>query len=98
MIIRRNSRGRKLELGASEVGPTFDMEGTKWHHEGSLKLPKMLADMFFQLCDHCHWEQRVMRELEVVGYLHGGKADLLIVFSTAQNYHCRLLPNNDVPR
>ncbi|KAL1932573.1 hypothetical protein VTP01DRAFT_8251 [Rhizomucor pusillus] len=72
MIIRRNSQGRKLELGASEVGRTFYMEGTKWHHEGNLKLPKMLADMFYQLCDHCRWEHDVMRELEVVGYLHGG--------------------------
>lgn len=80
MIIRRNSQGRKLELGASEVGRTFDVEGTKWHHEGNLKLPKMLADMFYQLCDHCRWEHDVMRELEVVAYLHGGKAYFWMYF------------------
>lgn len=76
MEIREQSNGRHLEVSAAEVGPKFDIQGLKWLYEGDLKLPRKLADMFWQLCDYISWDNDRVEKLEVVGYLHGGKPEL----------------------
>ncbi|CAI2194282.1 14552_t:CDS:2, partial [Funneliformis geosporum] len=38
--------------------------GTKWLNESSLKLPKMMRDMFIILCENASWDIRKMEEME----------------------------------
>lgn len=76
MILRTSATGTRLEYGASEVGKAYEGEyAAKWAHECNLKLPKMLRDMLSGLAERAQWSADLMKDIQVVGYVHGGKKE-----------------------
>ncbi|CAH1760595.1 11693_t:CDS:10, partial [Entrophospora sp. SA101] len=82
----RNTDG--LEYGGMEAGRYYEGEkGTKWLKESKLKLPKLSRDMLVQLD---HEKKTVLEELEIVGFVHGGRSLMLIFVDIPKGYICRL--------
>ncbi|CAG8699543.1 15347_t:CDS:2, partial [Racocetra fulgida] len=76
--MKRKAMGRRgdliirkwhTEYGCSEAGKIFEgINGTKIIKEGGLKMPKMLRDMFIDLCKTMEMRKNKIRRLETVGY------------------------------
>ncbi|KAI8065806.1 hypothetical protein BC940DRAFT_303641 [Gongronella butleri] len=76
------------EYGAGEAGPIMDAKGTKMRKEGQMKLPKVMRDMFNNLAakiDHAK-----LGHLQIVGYLHYGKTQLMALAHTRTHWFWRL--------
>ncbi|RUS26582.1 hypothetical protein BC938DRAFT_470568 [Jimgerdemannia flammicorona] len=80
-----------LEFGGGEAGRMYKSEkGTKWLLESGMKLPKMLKDMLAQLAAEVNWSKRTLRELLVVGFVHGGRRQMLLELDCPEGFTCRL--------
>ncbi|CAB4384223.1 unnamed protein product [Rhizophagus irregularis] len=67
MIIRKITD----EYGCAEAGRQFEgQNGTKLLQERGLKMPKMMKDMFDQLCKTFDQDEKKTRKLETIGFLH----------------------------
>src|SRR6266542_1423402 len=68
-----NIRKNKHEYGCSEAGRFYKgMNDTKILKERGLKCPKIMKDMFVDLCSAVGWETERVRQIEVVGWIHAG--------------------------
>ncbi|CAG8689600.1 4515_t:CDS:2, partial [Ambispora leptoticha] len=71
------------EYGCGEAGKIFEgINGTKIIKEGGLKMPKMLRDMFNDLCETMKMRKDKIRKLETVGF---------IISDLPAGHVCRLL-------
>lgn len=54
------SKGNKpLEFGECEAASFYDgSTGKKYNYESRLKLPKILKDMLFNLCEVVDWDEK----------------------------------------
>lgn len=69
MIIRKVV----AEYGCAEAGKSFEGEnGTKLLRERGLKTPKMMKDMIDDLCNTVGRDEKKVRKLEIIGFLHAG--------------------------
>jgi len=85
--MKRKSMGRRGDLiirkwhtkyGCGEAGKIFEgINGTKIIKEGGLKMPKMLRDMFNDLCETMKMRKDKIRKLETVGFIISGMYKLL---------------------
>ncbi|CAG8736669.1 6041_t:CDS:2, partial [Cetraspora pellucida] len=70
LIIRRMS----MEYGCGEIGNLYvGYNGTKILQERGLKTPKMMKDQFDDLCIYTKWNEKKIRKLETIGFIHAGK-------------------------
>ncbi|CAI2197564.1 17209_t:CDS:10, partial [Funneliformis geosporum] len=93
--IKRKAMGRRGDLiirkwhseyGCSEAGKIFDgKNGTKIIKEGGLKMPKMLRDMFNDLCEATEMRECKIRKLETVGFIIAGLRISLIRCKSPSN-------------
>ena len=61
------------EYGCGEAGKIYEgNKGTKIIKEGGLKMPKMLRDMFNDLCEAMDMCESKVRKLETVGFIIAG--------------------------
>ncbi|RIA79722.1 hypothetical protein C1645_47907 [Glomus cerebriforme] len=98
--IKRRAMGRRGDLiirkwhseyGCSEAGKIFDgKNGTKIIKEGGLKMPKMLRDMFNDLCEATEMRECKIRKLETVGFIIAGLRISLIRVDLPAGHVCRL--------
>ncbi|KAG9289662.1 hypothetical protein G9A89_014397 [Geosiphon pyriformis] len=80
--LKRKAMGRRgdliirkwhTEYGCCEAGKIFDgNNGTKLLEEKSLKMPKMMKDMFVDLCEAVNNEKNKIKKLETVGFIIAG--------------------------
>jgi len=56
----------------------------------SLKLSKMLRDMFVQLAKECDHDEQIVRKLQTVGMLHSGSRFQLLTLDVPKGYICRI--------
>lgn len=76
------------EYGCAEAGRLFDgQNGTKLLQERGLKMPKMLKDIFDQLCVLVDEDEQKIRKLETIGFLHAG---LMLRLDSPAGYICRV--------
>jgi hypothetical protein len=62
-----------VEYACSEVGLKEELYSSKMLSDGNLKIPKLLRDMLWTLCQAVEFDEEVMKKLQVVGYVIGGK-------------------------
>lgn len=80
----------RMEFGAIETGRKWEgLNGSKYLRD-SLKLGKMLKDMFTQLVVECDGKEDVIRKLQVIGILNGGNRLQTITMDTPRGYICRI--------
>lgn len=75
MCIRLVSGGwKQLEFGAFEAASNYDgSTDRKYHYESTIKLPKMLKDMLFDLCKYVDWDVQKTKQIEVEGCIQSGR-------------------------
>lgn len=79
------------EYGCSEAGKIFEgINGTKIIKEGDLKMPKMLKDMFNDLCETMGMMKNKIRKLETVGFIISGLRISLLRLDSPAGHVCRL--------
>ncbi|CAG8736782.1 9168_t:CDS:2, partial [Funneliformis caledonium] len=81
------------EYGCSEAGKSFEGNNeTKLLHERGIKALKMMKDMFYSLCEAIGNEEKKIRKLQSIGFIHSGRSNDII----AQiRFPCWLyIPNN----
>ncbi|CAG8585583.1 12542_t:CDS:10, partial [Cetraspora pellucida] len=102
LIIRRMS----MEYGCGEIGNLYvGYNGTKILRERGLKTPKMMKDQFDDLCVYTKWNEKKIRKLETIGFIHAGILDspagyigritrskMLTIPSTISEFGARVLP------
>lgn len=66
------------EYGCTEAGRCSGFANTKGLREGSIKLPKLLKDMFVKIVTS---NPSLLREIQTIGFLINGK-DMLIAYCT----------------
>lgn len=98
-LTKRKAMGRRgdliirkicTEYGCSEAGKSFDGDnGSKLLKERGLKPPKMMKDMFYSLCVAVGMEEKKIRKLQSIGFMHAGLKILLRMDSPA-GYMCRI--------
>ncbi|CAG8698341.1 14789_t:CDS:10 [Funneliformis caledonium] len=87
LIIRKVS----TEYGCSEAGKSFEgNNGTKLLHERGIKAPKMMKDMFYSLCEAVGMEEKRIRKLQSIGFIHSGLMMLLLRLDSPAGYTCRI--------
>ncbi|CAI2182259.1 4637_t:CDS:10, partial [Funneliformis geosporum] len=87
MIIRKITD----EYGCAEAGRQFEgQNGTKLLQEKGLKMPKMMKDMFDQLCRTFDQDEKKTRKLETIGFLHAGLMMTLLRLDSPAGYICRV--------
>ncbi|CAG8828888.1 4250_t:CDS:10 [Gigaspora margarita] len=87
MIIRKSAN----EFGCAEAGQRFEgPNGTKLLQERGLKMPKMLKDMFNQLCLSFDQDECKTRKLETIGFLHAGLMATFLRLDSPAGYVCRI--------
>jgi len=87
LIIRKIS----MEYGCAEAGRLFEGEkGTKLLREKGLKTPKMLKDIFNNLCAAVDEDEQKVRKLESIGFLHAGLVMSLLRLDSPAGYTCRV--------
>ncbi|CAG8713454.1 11809_t:CDS:10 [Funneliformis mosseae] len=87
LIIRKVS----TEYGCSEAGKSFEgNNGTKLLHERGIKAPKMMKDMFYSLCEAVGNEEKKIRKLQSIGFIHSGLMILLLRLNSPAGYTCRI--------
>ncbi|KAI9028983.1 hypothetical protein CLU79DRAFT_522470 [Phycomyces nitens] len=69
MSIRLVSGGGKpLEFGACEAAAYYEGHSSKkYQYESTIKLPKMLKDMLFDLCEYVDWDAEKIEKIGVEG-------------------------------
>ncbi|UZO04439.1 uncharacterized protein OCT59_024825 [Rhizophagus irregularis] len=68
------------EVKCTEAGRQFEgQNGTKLLQERGLKMPKMMKDMFDQLCKTFDQDEKKTRKLETIGFLYAGMFFYLIL-------------------
>jgi hypothetical protein len=91
LIVRKRSSRNDFELGAGEAGKRFSGEaGTKRLVEGGLKLPKMLRDMFINLCNRVDSKLEIVRQIETIGYTTGGSVLEIMSLDNPSGYITRI--------
>ncbi|CAG8783932.1 18743_t:CDS:2, partial [Gigaspora margarita] len=98
--MKRKAMGRRgdliirkwhTEYGCSEAGKIFEgINGTKIIKEGGLKMPKMLRDMFIDLCETMEMRKNKIRKLETVGFIISGLRISLLRLDLPAGHVCRL--------
>ncbi|CAG8728820.1 21744_t:CDS:10 [Racocetra persica] len=98
--MKRKAMGRRgdliirkwhTEYGCSEAGKIFEgINGTKIIKEGGLKMPKMLRDMFIDLCKTMEMRKNKIRRLETVGFIISGLRISLLRLDLPAGHVCRL--------
>ncbi|CAG8661214.1 6334_t:CDS:10, partial [Ambispora gerdemannii] len=79
------------EYGCGEAGKIFEgINGTKIIKEGGLKMPKMLRDMFNDLCETMKMRKDKIRKLETVGFIISGLKISLLRLDLPAGHVCRL--------
>ncbi|POG81978.1 hypothetical protein GLOIN_2v1501336, partial [Rhizophagus irregularis DAOM 181602=DAOM 197198] len=79
------------EYGCSEAGKSFEgNNGTKLLHERGIKAPKMMKDMFYSLCEAVGMEEKKIRKLQSIGFIHSGLMMLLLRLDSPASYTCRI--------
>ncbi len=67
------------EFGCAESGQQFERQNnTKLLQERGLKMPKMMKDMFNQLCKTFEQNKYKIRKLEIIGFLY---IDIFFLFN-----------------
>jgi len=85
----RGRRGDQNEC--SEAGILYNGENdTKLLKERGLKTPKMIKDMFYQLCVAVDWDEQKIRKMESIGFLHAGLTMTLLRLDCPAGYACRI--------
>ncbi|RGB24452.1 hypothetical protein C1646_747795 [Rhizophagus diaphanus] len=65
--------------------------GTKLLHERGIKAPKMMKDMFYSLCEAVGNEEKKIRKLQSIGFIHSGLMILLLrLVDSPAGYTCRI--------
>ncbi|KAL0084141.1 hypothetical protein J3Q64DRAFT_1736089 [Phycomyces blakesleeanus] len=83
--------GKPLEFGACEASSFYDgPTDKKYRHESRIKLPKMLKDMLFDLCEYSDWDVEKIRHIEVVGYIQSALVIEFLSMNHPNGYICRL--------
>lgn len=66
--------GKPLEFGACEAASYYDGPADKkYDYESKIKLPKMLKDMLFDLCEYIDWDVQKVKQIGVEGCVQSGK-------------------------
>ncbi|RIA81831.1 hypothetical protein C1645_789518 [Glomus cerebriforme] len=87
LIIRKNKR----EYGCSEAGRYFKgVNDTKILKERGLKCPKVMKDMFVDLANAVEWKTEIVRQIEVVGWIHAELMMMLMRLDNPGGYICRI--------
>ncbi|RHZ75672.1 hypothetical protein Glove_212g30 [Diversispora epigaea] len=79
--------GSHLEFGAIEV----EKRWTGDYPSISLKICKMLKDMVTQLSDECNYEESYLRQLQLVGIIHGPNKIQTMVMDCPKGYISRVI-------
>ncbi|CAG8544855.1 12209_t:CDS:1 [Funneliformis caledonium] len=82
--------GDRLEFGAIEAGKKWEGKSGRKYIIDSLKLSKMLRDMFVQLAKECDDDEPIVRKLQTVGMLHSGNRFQLLTLDVPKGYICRI--------
>ncbi|GET03382.1 C2H2-type zinc finger transcription factor [Rhizophagus clarus] len=98
--VKRKILGRKGDLiirkiiseyGCSEAGIFYKGENdTKLLRERGLKTPKMMKDMFYNLCVAVDWDEQKIRKMETIGFLHAGLIMMMLRLDSPSGYTCRI--------
>ncbi|RGB23765.1 hypothetical protein C1646_805911 [Rhizophagus diaphanus] len=64
--------------------------GTKLLHERGIKAPKMMKDMLYSLCEAVGNEEKKIRKLQSIGFIHSGLMILLLRLDSPAGYTCRI--------
>lgn len=75
MSIRIISGGRKpLDFGACEAAAYYDgPTDRKYFYKSTIKLPKILKDVLFDLCKYVDWDKQKIKQIGVEGCIQSGK-------------------------
>lgn len=66
--------GKQLEFGACEAASYYDgPNDKKYRYKATIKLPKMLKDMLFDLCEYVDWDVQKMKKIGVEACIQRGK-------------------------
>jgi hypothetical protein len=80
-----------VEYGCAEAGRLDGRKnGTKLLWERGLKTPKMMKDIFDKLCEVIDGDERKIRKLETIGFLHSGLSMSLLRLDSPAGYMCRI--------
>ncbi|CAG8547968.1 13436_t:CDS:2, partial [Funneliformis caledonium] len=98
--IKRKVMGRRAdfliryistEYACSEVGKIFDGEnGTKLLKERGKKTPKMMKDIFDNLCMAVGMKEEKIRKLQSVGFVHANLMVVLLRMDSPEGFVCRV--------
>ncbi|UZO18134.1 uncharacterized protein OCT59_009454 [Rhizophagus irregularis] len=55
-----------------------------------IKAPKMMKDMFYSLCEAVGMEEKKIRKLQSIGFIHSGLMMLLLRLDSPASYTCRI--------
>ncbi|EPB86149.1 hypothetical protein HMPREF1544_07051 [Mucor circinelloides 1006PhL] len=65
--------GKQLKFGACAAASYYDgSTDRKYHYESTIKLPKMLKDVLFDLCEYVDWDVQKTKQIEVEGCMQSG--------------------------
>ncbi|CAI2165885.1 18039_t:CDS:10 [Funneliformis geosporum] len=79
------------EYACSEVGKIFDGEnGTKLLKERGKKTPKMMKDIFDNLCIAMGMKEEKIRRLQSIGFVHANLMVALLRLDSPEGYICRV--------
>ncbi|CAJ0839585.1 7469_t:CDS:2, partial [Entrophospora sp. SA101] len=91
LIVRRGF----LEFVCSEVEKFYEgPKGTKLLKESSLKIPKVLKDMLYDLHQHVNFDEDSLRKMETIGFAHAGLKVIMLRLDSPTGYVCRVLRTN----
>lgn len=66
--------GKQLKFGACAAASYYDgSTDRKYHYESTIKLPKMLKDVLFDLCEYVDWDVQKTKQIEVEGCMQSGR-------------------------
>lgn len=71
-----SGEGKQLEFGACDETASYYYDGStdkKYHYESTIKLPKMLKGMLFDLCEYLDWDLQKTKQSEVEGCIQRGR-------------------------
>ncbi|CAG8684505.1 15583_t:CDS:2, partial [Funneliformis mosseae] len=98
--IKRKVMGRRADIliryisteyACSEVGKIFDGEnGTKLLKERGKKTPKMMKDIFDNLCMAVGMKEEKIRKLQSVGFVHANLMVVLLRMDSPEGFVCRV--------
>ncbi|KAG1058053.1 hypothetical protein G6F43_000131 [Rhizopus delemar] len=82
---------KSLGFGACEAASFYDgPTGKRYRYESRLKLPKMLKDMLFNLCEYTAWDAEKIKHFEVVGYIQSASIIEFLTMDHPKGFICRL--------